>query len=253
MTSGYTVLPLVYDRWQKSYGKDYSGLILPRLLATLRALDVHPGRMLDLACGTGSLALHMERRGWKVWGVDGSPLMIAAARAKLRGPGVRVSFLKQDMRDLRLPEPVDLVTCMFDSINHLPGKADLLKTFRAVAAALRPGGYFVFDVNNERCFMKLWTRDGVVRHRDFTLVFQSMYDRPRKTAFSRVTLFLRRGPVYERSEEIVCERYFPRAVVAELLGRAGFAVTRVEDFNFTGRRDVGRVKTWWVARKSDVR
>jgi hypothetical protein len=122
-----------------------------------------------------------------------------------------------------------------------------------VAAALKPGGFFVFDVNNERCFMKLWTREGIARHRDFTMFFQNMYDRPRKTAYSRVTLFLRRGDVYDKAEEIVCERYFPRAVVRELLERAGFTVMRVEDFNFTGNPEVGRIKTWWVARKNDGR
>lgn len=253
MPSGYTVLPLVYDRWQKSFGKDYSGLILPRVLATLKTHDIRPGTMLDLACGTGSLALHMARRGWKVWGVDGSHLMIESARAKLRGPGLPVRFLRQDMRDLRLPEPVDLATCLFDSLNHLPGRGDLLRTFRAVASALKPGGYFVFDVNNERCFMKLWTRDSIVRHRDFTMFFQNVYDRPRTTACSRVTLFMKRGDVYGKSEEIVCERYFPRAAVKALLERAGFAVHRVEDFNFTGHPEVGRIKTWWVARKNDGR
>ncbi|MBP1679158.1 MAG: Methyltransferase type 11 [Bacteroidetes bacterium] len=250
MPSGYTVLPLVYDRWQKSYGKDYSGLILPRVLATLKMFDIRPGTMLDLACGTGSLALHMERRRWKVWGVDASELMIEAARAKVRGPRVPIRFLKQDMRELRLPEQVDLTTCLFDSVNHLPGRGDLLKTFRAVAAALKPGGFFVFDTNNERCFRKLWTRDGIVRHRDFTMFFQNIYDRPHKTAYSRVTLFLKRGEVYDKAEEIVCERYFPRAVVTQLLQRAGLTVLRVEDFNFTGSREVGRIKTWWVAKRT---
>lgn len=249
MPSGYTVLPLVYDRWQKTYGKDYSGLILPRVLATLKSLGIRPGTMLDLACGTGSLAFSMKRRGWRVWGVDGSALMIEAANAKLRGPAVPVRFLRQDMRDLHLPEEVDLATCLFDSVNHLPGRGDLLKTFRAVAGALKPGGYFVFDVNNERCFRRLWTRDSVVRHRDFTMFFQNVYDRPRRTACSRVTLFLRKGDRYERSEEIVCERFFPRSVVRSLLERAGFTVQRVEDFNFTGNPEVGRIKTWWVARR----
>jgi SAM-dependent methyltransferase len=251
MHSGYSVLPLVYDRWQNTYGKDYSSLILPRLVSTLKSNGIRAGTMLDLACGTGSMAFHMQRRRWRVWGVDGSARMIDAARAKLRGRRVPVRFLRQDMRDVHLPEQVDLVTCLFDSLNHLPGRADLLTTFRAVADALTPGGYFVFDVNNERCFMKLWTRDGVVRHRDFTMVFQNMYDRPRKTACSRVTLFLRDGEKYDRREEVVFERYFPRAVVRGLLESAGFSVVRVEDFNFTGRPDVGRVKTWWVAKKTD--
>jgi SAM-dependent methyltransferase len=249
MPSGYTILPLVYDRWQQSYGKDYTSLILPRLLATLKRLGLHRGTLLDVACGTGSLALQMARRGWNVWGVDGSALMIDAAAKKLHARGVPARLLRQDMRDMHIPEKVDLATCMFDSLNHLPGKGDLLKTFRGVAAAIRPGGYFVFDVNNERCFRRLWTRDGVVRHREFTLCFQNVYDRPRKIACSRVTLFMKQGDAYLKSEEVVCERYFPRAVVRDLLQRAGFVVLKSEDFNFTGNPEVGRIKTWWVAKK----
>ncbi len=41
-----------------------------------------PGRLLDVGCGTGSLAAALAERGFRVWGVDASPEMVAAARAK---------------------------------------------------------------------------------------------------------------------------------------------------------------------------
>jgi len=58
------------------------------------------------------------------------------------------------MRTFCLPEPVDLVTCEYNALNHLPQKADLARTVRAVARALRPGGYFYFDVNNGKHLQK---------------------------------------------------------------------------------------------------
>jgi len=247
-TLGYTVLPLVYDRWQKTYGKDYSSLIFPRLKATIRQLRIPTSSMLDLACGTGSLALMMARRGWKVFGVDASDGMLAAAHAKAARSRA-VQFFHQDMRDVDIPDQVDLVTSMFDSVNHLPTPADLLATFRSAFDCLNPGGYFVFDTNNERCYTLLWTRTETAQTKDFTLILQNSYNQREKVACSRVTLFLRKGEQYTRHYEVVCERCFSRREMRVLLKKAGFAVVKQEDFNFTANPLVGKIKTWWVARK----
>jgi SAM-dependent methyltransferase len=249
MSSGYVVLPEVYDRWQWSYGKDYSTLILPRLLATLRSYQIAPSTLLDLACGTGSLALLLAQKGWRVWGVDGSESMIREARAKL-GPGhSRVRFLRQDMRELRLPLKVDVVTCLFDSLNHLTVRSELLATFRAVHRTLRPAGHLIFDLNNLRGYKTIWRQTESIHHKDFTMILQNTYRTISRMATSRVTLFLRRGKRYERKSEIVRERYYPAEVVEELLRMAGFITLEREEFNFTSTPQVGDVKTWWVARR----
>jgi SAM-dependent methyltransferase len=246
---GYTVLPLVYDRWQTMYGRDYSTLILPHVLDTIDRCRVPTGAMLDLACGTGTLAFLMARRGWTVWGVDGSRGMLAAAEAKKHSLGRNVTFLRMDMRALRLPVQVELATCFFDSLNHLPSAADLLKTFRAVAGSLKRGGHFVFDLNNEHCFRTLWTKTEAADHRDFTLILKNTYDARRQTACSLVTLFLKEGLRYQRFQETVRERFFSSAEVTGLLQRSGFIVLESSDFNFADDPSVGNLKTWWVARK----
>jgi SAM-dependent methyltransferase len=247
MARGYQVLPLIYDRWQRSYGKDYTSLILPRLLSCLKLHDLSSENMVDIACGTGTLARHMTRRGWRVWGVDASPLMIEQAMRKNSRRSAR--FLRQDMRDLRLPEPVHLATCLFDSINHLKNARELAGTFRRVADALVPGGLFVFDVNNERCYKTLWTRTEAIHHHDFTLIMQNAYSAQKQSGYAMVTIFLRRRADFSRFSELIQERYFPPAVIARLLVKSGFRVLEREDFNFTSIREIGDVKTWWVARK----
>jgi hypothetical protein len=50
-----------------------------------------------------------------------------------------------DLRELRLPEPVDTLTCTFDTINYLRGASDLRTAFAAFATALKPKGAVVFD------------------------------------------------------------------------------------------------------------
>jgi SAM-dependent methyltransferase len=249
MPAGYEVLSLIYDRWQKTYGADYSTLILPRLLDTIGRHSIPTTSMVDVACGTGALGLMMARRGWTVWGVDASERMVEEARRKLRSKRYRATILRQDMRALRLPVQVGLATSMFDSLNHILTSRELLRVFRRVCGSLVPGGHFVFDVNNELCFRKLWTRTGTIHHRDFTIILENRYESGRKMAYSFVTVFLRNGDRYRRLGEIVRERCFARKEVRELLETAGFKVQECEDFNFTDVPEMGKVKTWWVARK----
>lgn len=249
MSAGYRVLPVIYDRWQQTYGADYSTLILPRLIATIARHAIPTTSLLDVACGTGSLGVLMSKQGWTVWGVDASERMVEIAQGKFRSVRRRARILRQDMRSIRLPVPVGLATSMFDSINHILNRRDLLRVFRGVAGALAPGGYFVFDVNNELCYRRLWNSTQAVQHRDFTLILQSRYERARRRAYSFVTVFLRAGNRYERFAEIVQERWYTKPELRAVLREAGFAVLESDDFNFTDVPDVGPIKTWWVARK----
>jgi ubiquinone/menaquinone biosynthesis C-methylase UbiE len=250
MSVGYTVLPHVYDRWQQTYGKDFSAIILPRLLSAIKHYGIPTSTMLDLACGTGTLAILMARRGWRVWGIDGSAGMLTEAAKKMKHRNWPVTLLRATMQEFNIPERFALVTSFFDSINHLRTKRDLLRTFRAVCRHLQPGGYFVFDVNNERCFETLWKQTEVVRHEDFTLILKNRYDSEKRSARSDVTLFLRKGDCYREKTETVRERCFQDQEIAELLRKAGLRVLVSERFNFTSAVHLGDVKTWWITQRA---
>jgi SAM-dependent methyltransferase len=98
----------------------------------------------DVGCGTGLFARYLNRR-WHVpvFAVDRSPEMLDVARAGCVGAPVR--FVLQDVRQLRLPQPVDLITAHYDMINHLTEPCDVRVFFRRVWENLRPGGHFLFD------------------------------------------------------------------------------------------------------------
>jgi SAM-dependent methyltransferase len=239
----------VYDRWQRSYGKDYSAVIMPRLVASLRKRRLAPSTMVDLACGTGSLALLMARRGWRVWGIDASGGMLAEAWKKSAPTGLPVIFLRQDMRTFHIPEAAGVAVSVFDSLNHLLTPKDLKAAFRRVHAAVAPGGWFMFDVNNERCFRLLWTREQSLTHRDFTLLLENTYDARRHRARSRVRILLPTPGRPVVLSETVHERCFDPPEIQSLLTESGFDVDEQEDFNPTGRARVGKIKSWWVARR----
>src|SRR5437762_3125751 len=94
----------------------------------------------DLGCGTGLFACYLNRRwGVPVFAVDRSPEMLRVALENCRVP--RVCFLRQDIRELCLPSPVDLITANFDALNHVLSSRELQDVFRRIRENLRPGGH----------------------------------------------------------------------------------------------------------------
>jgi SAM-dependent methyltransferase len=101
--------------------------------------------IVELAVGTGRVAIPIAREtGKRVIGIDRSPAMLAAARE--RAAGLPVDLREGDIVDLALEESVDLIICPFRSLMHVRTWADKRKLFERVAAALRPGGRFAWNV-----------------------------------------------------------------------------------------------------------
>jgi SAM-dependent methyltransferase len=194
------------------------GKILPRI-----------GSACDLACGTGSTALALAGAGLKVYGVDLSPAMCAVARKKALRAHLPVRVIQADMRSFRLPEPVDLVTCEFDAINHVPEKSDLGLVARAVARALRPGGYFYFDVNNRLSFEKTWPLTWFVEKPGVVYVARGGSDPRHDRAWADIELFIRDGRRWRRLRERVEEVCWTPAEVRGFLRQAGFDRVRTWD------------------------
>src|ERR1700683_988271 len=74
-------------------------------------------RLLDVACGTGSHAIELEKLGYEVTATDISSDMLVCARAKARQLSSRVRFEQHDMRELNLSKATfDATVCLFDAI-----------------------------------------------------------------------------------------------------------------------------------------
>ena len=223
--SPYKLLAVYYDRLFEPLRRPM-GRARRRLLADiLRRAEA----ACDLACGTGTTAVVLARRGIRMYAVDRSAAMCRLARKKARQAGVRVRVLHGDMRNFRLPEAVDLVTCEFDAVNHVPRKSDLDRVARAVARALRPGGWFFFDVNNRLAFEKVWS--GTWRHElpGVVLVMHGGYDRRRKKGWSNAEWFIRKGKSWRRFCERVEEVAWTAKEIRQSLRGAGFGTIQSWD------------------------
>ena len=101
------------------------------------------GRALELAIGTGRVALPLRRRGVDVHGIDLSAAMVEQLRAKPGGEAVPVVI--GDMTTARADGEFDLVYLVFNTIGNLTEQDDQVACFANAAAHLRRGGAFVIE------------------------------------------------------------------------------------------------------------
>jgi len=174
----------------------------------------------DLACGTGHTALEFAARGIRTYAVDLSPGMCRAARTKVREAGANVRVIQADMRSFTLPEPVDLITCEFDALNHVPRRADLSRVARAASRALRPRRLFFFDVNNAAGFASYWNGPYWAEVPGIVIVMRSGHRGTR--AWSDVEWFIQEGQLWRRRSERVEEVCWSAAEVERAFLGAGF-------------------------------
>jgi len=215
----FTKVAPYYDRLMAGvpYGEwvDY----LERLF---QELDASPETVLDLATGTGQVAVLLARRGYRVTGVDVSDAMLAVARDKSRQAGLDIAWLHQSAADLDLPaRSFDAVVCLYDSLNYLTEPVDLAACFSGVRRCLRPQGVFIFDLNTVHAleaelFSQQDTTSSSLRYR-----WTSKFDR--KTGLSRIEMDFW-VPGGERFSEVHCQRAYPVDDVVAMLEAARLEV-----------------------------
>ncbi|MBC8078288.1 MAG: class I SAM-dependent methyltransferase [Chloroflexales bacterium] len=249
----------------RSYAPLYDGsgqirfaLLMGQYLREVRARHLVGGRRaLDVACGTGTLALLLADEGWDVLGVDLSAPMLDQARHKAATiiTAGHTAFAQGDMRHLAENPAVphgsfDLATCTYDSLNYLLTPDDLLACFSGVAHALAPGGLFVGDMNTRHFLEFDWGTCEVQEHSGYVQIGQSSFDPADATSTLVLTGFVgddEHG--YERFDEIHVERAYDQATVEALLRQAGFVVEGAYD-SFTFQPPGERTqRIVWVARK----
>ncbi|MEX1211605.1 MAG: methyltransferase domain-containing protein [Balneolaceae bacterium] len=110
-------------------------------------------RILEVACGTGSLALSLDELGtYDVTATDLSEAMIRIARKKAALALSPVQFDVADMTDmmsLKHLHEYDAVLCLFDSLNYLLEPSEVSIALQQMHRTLRPGGLLIFDISTE--------------------------------------------------------------------------------------------------------
>ena len=111
-------------------------------------LDRSAGTVLDLACGTGLVALPMAERGLSVTGVDLAAPMLDHARSKSRAAGLDVDWVQADARDFDLGRRFDLVFMTGPAFQAFLTRDDQDQMLGCVKRHLAEGCVFAFDNRN---------------------------------------------------------------------------------------------------------
>ncbi len=114
-------------------------------------------------------------------------------------------------------------------MNHVPRKEDLGKVARSVARALRPGGYFFFDVNNREAFQRYWTLTFWLEQPGLVTVMRGGHKRGSDRAWCDVEMFVQEGKLWRRRTEHVDEVCWSPGEIRGALRQAGFAPVRAWD------------------------
>ncbi len=130
------------DRWASVYD-DHHGQLDPAPAVDFLAGLAGGGRVLELAIGTGRVALPLARRGVSVEGIDASEAMVTRLRAKPGGESIPVTI--GDMAQVAVSGPFQLVYLVFNTLFGLLSQARQAECFRNVAQVLGPGGMFVIE------------------------------------------------------------------------------------------------------------
>ena len=223
--SAYEALAASYDGLMNDGAYRRRAAFLER---RLKKSAVPVRTVLDLACGTGTIACLLARRGYEVLAADGSEEMLAQAAAKAGELERPPLFLQQDMTRLRLAEPVDAVVSTLDSLNYLTRERDLLETFRRVRRWLRPGGMFLFDLNTPYKFRRMDGQLYMDETEESLCVWRTFFSEKKRICTSQVDLFrLRADGAWARRMEEHRERAWSEEEVRRGLLQAGFASVRL--------------------------
>ena len=246
----YHALAKSYDRLTNDV--DYEATV-GFYFEILRREGLRPKTAVDLACGTGSVAVLLARKGLQVTAVDLSAEMLAEAAQKAADMENPPFFVCQPLQELRLPRGVDLAVCALDSLDYITDPDDCAEAIRRIYRVLNPGGIFIFDVNTPE---KLRAMDGQVfldEDEDVFCVWRGEFDEQTNICSYGMDLFQRQGSVWRRS----CEEHREYAYTAEqlkgFLRQAGFTHIEVYADREFAAPQAGEQRIYIKARKGKIK
>ena len=237
LSGAYRRYALVYDLvWRAAPYDRFVDLCLE----TAAAQGTSVRRVLVAACGTGSAAVELARRGLDVTGFDLSPAMVAIAAAKLRG---QARLLVGDLAAVPLGDGwADLVMSLNASLNYLLEPAEVAAALSHMGRVAAPGGTVVVEPLSRRFVHDGWEpgrhvdRDGLRLDATYELEGDLVVERLRWTL----------GGVEE--SETYRQRLYADAELEALVAAAGLRLVERRPMWPAIPAEPARGRTLWVAR-----
>lgn len=202
-------------------------------------------KVMELACGTGKVAVQLALDGHDVTGVDLSDDMLAIAYDLMQTEGVNLQLIQADMRELDEIDSFDMVTCFSDSLCYLFEEEELEQVFQGVYQNLTTDGTFLFDVHSLYQMTDIFPGyQYIYQDEDEAFLWESFGLEEEHAVEHILTFFVAdEDGRFERLQEVHEERSFPIEVYKALLEKVGFKNIEVTaDF---GRASIDDTTTRW--------
>lgn len=226
----------VYNEFGWNYFPEAFG---EQLLEWIRQNQVSVRSSLDLGCGTGILCEILHKSGIEASGMDFSEGMIEIAR----NSNPDITYEVADMVTYRPDKKFDLITSTGDALNHIMDLENIGKIFENAYACLNEGGYFIFDILNEK-EVALGEPIDLDFSEEIKAQFMITQD---EEGIIRLKITVHENGV-KKFEEVITEIVHDKDAVCELLRRVGFQVLNCSHQLLANSQ--GQGNTWFViARK----
>ena len=195
-------------------------------------IDRHPGRVLDVGCGTGRLLIPFLASGTDIVGVDASEEALAICRENARQRGLTATLYQQEMQAIDLASRYSTIIVPGGSFHLVTNREQAVEALTRFYEHLEPGGVLALSLDDPDDELReealgRWISKGVVNRSDGTEVHQErMPERIDQSEQLKSTLIRYR---VVRDDQVILEqvhtmkmRLYFRDEIQKLLGRAGF-------------------------------
>lgn len=231
----YTALGEIYDLFKEDDDEKraaYLSLFLPR------------GEGVDVGCGTGGLTHALYKRGYAVYGVDPSPVMLDRAVKKA---GSEVRFIEGCAESFPYAHSLDFAVASNDVFNYVERPE---RAFKRVYGALKAGGVFAFDVSSAYKLKRVLADNTFSETKEnVTYVWQN-YREGNKLIID-FTVFSPFGETYIKTCETQVQYIRSQDVYERMLRKTGFAHVAAYAYYTNSGATNKTERILFVARKSE--
>lgn len=181
---------------------------------------------LDLACGTGNVAIKVAKYFKNTYAVDLSDDMLNVAFDKFKKNKIKAKVICQDMCELSLNNKFNLITSVLDSTNYITEEADLEEYFLRVNEHLKEDGLFIFDINSYYKLSNILGNNIYTYSSDeIFYTWENSFEEEVLNMF--LTFFVKQdNGLYEKFEEEHYERAYKEEYIEKLLEKCGFKLLK---------------------------
>lgn len=218
----------------EAWGTPVCHSLMPIIEQLLLKQILPGGKILDVCCGSGQIVQKLQEKGYQLTGLDGSEEMLKYA--KINAPDSE--FLLEDARFFHLPSRFDGVISTHYGFNHILSIEELKSVFQNVYAALRPNGWFMFDLSLNERYRGSWhnSMQGDVQT-EYAWALKRIYNSETRIGNIYITVFELTEQNWQRSDQTWQVKGYVADEVISALQEVGFKAINL----YSGEQDFSRM------------